>query len=97
MNAIISYNAIFNTVTPFNTPPNLKNGKFSYSITDTGFLSKKAKTIVVINPSADTNDLVNPLLKPKTAPNKIKIIMIKSTIFILSTFLLKLYYILRKK
>ena len=69
--AMASYSAIFKTVTPFRTPPNLKNGRCSYKKTDTGFFSKNESITTNINPTQETSCFKAPLLNPKAAPDKI--------------------------
>lgn len=97
-NEIISYKAIFNTTTPLNTPPNLKKGNISYKIYEIGFLKINAKIKTTINPTKETNSLVNPLLNPISAPKAKIINIIKSTTFKLyQSSLTKLYYNFRKK
>lgn len=51
---------------------------------DTGFFNQKARTITTNIPKKEMTCLVNPLLKPTTAPDKIKSNMIASTMFIAS-------------
>lgn len=80
-NAIISYNAMFNTVTPFKMPPNLKNGRCSYKNMDTGFFSKNESITTSIKPTHETSCFSAPLLKPKAAPDKINMMMIISIQF----------------
>lgn len=79
--AIISYNAMFKTVTPFKMPPNLKNGKCSYRKTDTGFFNKNESITTKINPTQETSCFKAPLLKPSAAPDKINIMIIISIQF----------------
>lgn len=72
------------TVISLNIPPKLKNGKLLYKNTLIGFFNKNDSINITNIPINETSSLVNPLLKPKSAPNPINTIITISTMFILS-------------
>ena len=55
INATISYNNIFNDVTPLNLPEKVKNGATVYKKEDTYPLKRNAIIIIKIEPTVSTN------------------------------------------